>query len=188
MKNHVCPFWLGYILLNPLRKIFENPDKLFTPFVREGMVVLEPGCGMGYFTLPLARMVGPTGRVIALDIQEKMLSSLERRAQKANLSKTIETRLIKPNPMSFEDLENAVDFVAAIHMVHEISDPGAFFDEMIKVMKNDASMFIMEPKGHVAPQAFEKSLVLAQKSGFIPDTGALDIKSRRALLHKRQTG
>ena len=62
MADHVCPPWVGYFLLNPLRKLVESPSKLFNPFVREGMVVLEPGCAMGFFTLPLARMVGPAGK------------------------------------------------------------------------------------------------------------------------------
>ena len=69
MAKHVCPFFMGYLLLNPLRKLLENPDRLLGPFVRPGMTVLEPGCAMGFFTLPLARMVGATGRVIAVDIQ-----------------------------------------------------------------------------------------------------------------------
>ncbi|MBW1912872.1 MAG: methyltransferase type 11, partial [Deltaproteobacteria bacterium] len=62
MAKMVCPPWIGYLLLSPLRKFFENPDKMFGPYVREGMTVMEPGCGMGYFTLPLARMVGPEGQ------------------------------------------------------------------------------------------------------------------------------
>ena len=66
MAAHVCPPWIGYFLLNPLRKLVENPRGIFEPFVREGMTVLEPGCAMGFFTLPLARMVGPSGRVVAL--------------------------------------------------------------------------------------------------------------------------
>ena len=62
MAEHLCPPWVGYLLLNPLRRLLENPDKMLGQFVQDGMVVLEPGCGMGYFTLPLARMVGPEGR------------------------------------------------------------------------------------------------------------------------------
>ena len=66
MANRVCPHWVGYLLINPLRNLFENPNKILGPFVQEGMTVLEPGCGMGYFTLPLARMVGPKGRIVAV--------------------------------------------------------------------------------------------------------------------------
>ena len=68
MADHVCPPWVGRLLLNPLRMLVENPNKIFAPFVKEGMVVLEPGCAMGFFTLPLARMVGPEGKVVAVDV------------------------------------------------------------------------------------------------------------------------
>jgi len=66
MAEHICPPWIGYLLINPLRKIFENPKKIFSPYVQKGMTVLEPGCGMGFFTLDLARMVGSNGRVLAI--------------------------------------------------------------------------------------------------------------------------
>ncbi|MBC8457841.1 MAG: class I SAM-dependent methyltransferase, partial [Deltaproteobacteria bacterium] len=94
MAEHVCPYWVGYLLLNPLRKLLENPDKILGPFVQEGMTVLEPGCGMGYFTLPLARMVGPKGRIVAVEIQQKMLSALERRARKEGVLDRIDLRQI----------------------------------------------------------------------------------------------
>ena len=97
MADHICPLWVGRLLLSPLRKLVENPKKIFGPFVDEGMVVLEPGCAMGYFTLPLARMVGPEGRVIAVDIQPKMLAALERRARRAGLIERIEIREAGPD-------------------------------------------------------------------------------------------
>ena len=74
MAKRVCPFWVGYLLINPLRKLFENPYKLFGKLIREGMIVIEPGSGMGYFTIPLAEMVGPSGKVIAIDIEPKMIA------------------------------------------------------------------------------------------------------------------
>jgi SAM-dependent methyltransferase len=119
MAKHVCPAWVGYLLLNPLRRLFENPDKIFGRFVRPGMYILEPGCGMGYFTLPLARMVGPTGRVIAVDVQPKMLSALSRRARKAGLAERIDIRSAAADRLGIADLAGAVDFAALIHMVHE---------------------------------------------------------------------
>jgi tRNA A58 N-methylase Trm61 len=50
-------------LVNPLRRLVHAPLALLRPYVKEGMTVLEPGPGMGFFTLDLARLVGPTGRV-----------------------------------------------------------------------------------------------------------------------------
>ncbi|QTA78393.1 SAM-dependent methyltransferase [Desulfonema limicola] len=92
MSKRVCPIWIGYLLLNPIRKLYQNPEKILSPYVSEGMTVLDMGCAMGYFSIPLARLVGTDGKVICADIQEKMLKSLEKRAAKAGLSDRIETR------------------------------------------------------------------------------------------------
>lgn len=83
MAHRVCPWWLGYLLASPLRRLMANPRKLLEPYVHEGMTVLEPGPGMSFFTLELARLLGASGRVVALDIQSKMLDGLKRRLAKA---------------------------------------------------------------------------------------------------------
>ncbi|TFH43073.1 MAG: methyltransferase type 11, partial [Chrysiogenales bacterium] len=95
-KTHVCPWWLGFFLASPLRKLFQNPEKILGPHVREGMTLVDVGSGMGFFSLPMARMAGPGGRVICFDVQEKMLRHLARRAAGAGLSGIIETRLSTP--------------------------------------------------------------------------------------------
>jgi ubiquinone/menaquinone biosynthesis C-methylase UbiE len=182
MAGHVCPFWLGYLLLNPLRKLLENPEKLLGPFVRSGMTVLEPGCAMGYFTLPLARMLGPTGRVIAVDIQPGMLSVLERRAGKAGLSERIEIRPALPTGLGVEDLDSCVDFAAALHVVHEIPNPGAFFDQVRQALKPGGRFLVVEPKGHVSAEEFNQMVALSEHVGFAIDTGYLDIRKRKLLL------
>jgi hypothetical protein len=65
MAGHgVCPWWVGYLLASPLRRLQYDPAALLAPYVRTGMTVLEPGPGMGFFTLELARRVGPSGRVV----------------------------------------------------------------------------------------------------------------------------
>ena len=48
MAQHcVCPWWVGYILASPVRKLWQNPGRILEPFVQPGMNVLEPGPGMG---------------------------------------------------------------------------------------------------------------------------------------------
>jgi len=55
MAGHkVCPWWLGYLLACPLRRLSQDPGRILAPYVRGGMAVLEPGPGMGFFTLKLA--------------------------------------------------------------------------------------------------------------------------------------
>jgi hypothetical protein len=58
----------GYFLLNPLRRLRQDPRKPLKPYVGEGMTVLEPGPGTGFFKLELLRLVGKSGWVIAVDV------------------------------------------------------------------------------------------------------------------------
>ena len=53
MSHRVCPWWMGYLLMCPLRRLGQNPDRMLAPFVATGMTVMEVGPGMGFFTLPL---------------------------------------------------------------------------------------------------------------------------------------
>ena len=184
MATHVCPAWMGYFLLNPFRRLMENPDKILRPFISEGMIVLEPGCGMGYFTLPLARMVGQKGRVVAVDIQQKMLSALGRRAQRVGLSERIDLRLIGDEGMGLDDLSGEVDFVAALHVVHEISDQDAFFNEVWNVLKPMGKLLLIEPKGHVTQEQFQKYFTITKKVGFNPEDTPHKIGRRGVLLIK----
>ena len=184
MAKRVCPFWVGYLLINPIRKLFENPYKLFGDVVGEGMVVLEPGCGMGYFTLPLARLVGRTGRVIAIDIQPEMIAVLGKRALKAGLFERIQMRLGESDSLKIEDLCGTVDLAVAMYMVHEAVNPGRFFREIWKALKKGGRLLIVEPRGHVSFKDFEKSIGAAREVGFIQDDDFSDLKRRKVLLHK----
>lgn len=182
MADHICPVWIGYLLLNPLRRLLENPERMLEPYVRPGMTVLEPGPAMGYFTLPLARLVGTHGRVIAVELQEKMLSVLQKRAEKAGLSHRIELRKATSDSLGLDDLREQVDFAAALHLVHEIKAQQAFFTQIWHVLKSQGTLFVLEPKFHVPLKAFEQSLSVAQKAGFKVDSR----KGLRALLRKHQ--
>ena len=92
MSHRVCPWWVGYFLASPLRRLVHNPSTILRPFVSEGMTVFEPGPGMGYFTMELARLVGRSGRVVAIDVQPNMLAELRRRAGRAGLLDRIDAR------------------------------------------------------------------------------------------------
>jgi predicted O-methyltransferase YrrM len=93
------------------------------------MIVIEPGPGMGFFTLELARIVGNKGKIVAIDVQTKMIESLRRRSQKAGLDDRIDLRLAGPKSMGISDLVGKVDFVLAFAVVHEMPDAGQFFKE-----------------------------------------------------------
>jgi ubiquinone/menaquinone biosynthesis C-methylase UbiE len=165
-QHGVCPWWMGYFLASPIRRLAQSPGAIVGPLVKEGMTALEPGPGMGFFTLDIARLVGPSGRVVAVDIQPKMLASLRRRAQKAGLSGRVETRLAAADTLGVEDLEGKVDFVLAFAVVHELPDAGRFFTEAFRVMKSGCKLLLAEPSGHISEALFERELELSQRAGF----------------------
>jgi ubiquinone/menaquinone biosynthesis C-methylase UbiE len=184
MADRVCPYWKGYVLINPLRKLFENPNRILGPFVQEGMIVLEPGCGMGYFTLPLARMVGPKGRIIALDIQPKMLAALKRRSERVGLLDRIELRHIRHDGLGVEDMLDKVDFAVALYVVHEVPNQASFFTEVRQALRQGSKLLVVEPKGHVSQDQFTESVATAEKVGFVSEALSKKVGSRVAVLIK----
>ena len=153
------------MLLGPIRRLRHNPYAILAPYLREGMTVLEPGPGMGFFTLEIARKVGRTGRVIAVDVQAKMVERLKRRATDANLAERIDARVARADSMQLDWLDSRVDFVLAFAVVHEMPDAAAFFAEAAATMKRGAWMLLAEPSGRVSEADFEAEIQMAKGAG-----------------------
>jgi SAM-dependent methyltransferase len=185
MPPHVCPWWIGYLLVSPLRRLMHSPGKVVAPYVREGMTVLEPGPGMGFFTLELARRVGASGRVVAVDVQARMLDRLKRRAAKAGLLERLDARLAHPDSMGLGDLAGKVDFALAFAVVHEVPSKSNFFAETFAALKLNACLLFVEPAGHVNPPLFNKELACAAEAGFHLEKRPAISHSHAALLKKQ---
>ena len=184
MTHRVCPWWMGYFLISPFRRVRQNPATIVRPYVREGQIVLEPGPGMGFFTLELARLVGPRGRVVAVDIQSRMLEKLKRRATKSGLAERIETRLALADSLAIGDLAGCVDFTLAFALVHELPDALKFFQEIAAAGKPESLVLLAEPKGHVKETDFQLELRLAKQAGF-ELTDCPQIKASHTAVLKR---
>jgi ubiquinone/menaquinone biosynthesis C-methylase UbiE len=180
----VCPWWIGYLLVSPLRKLVQDPALLLAPLVREGMTVLEPGPGMGFFTLEAARRVGPCGRVVAVDLQPKMLAALRRRAERAGLADRVETREATPESLGVADLAGKVDLVLALLMVHETPDPGRLFAELRATLAPGGKVVVVEPRGHVSEAEFEEELTAAAGAGLRRAPGPAFWRSHTAVLER----
>ena len=184
MAEHVCPFWVGYLLLSPVRKLITNPDRILKPYVKSGMRVLDAGTAMGFFSLPLARLAGDSGHVVCVDLQEKMIASLKKRAVKAGLDARMEFRVCTPESLSIEDLAGTLDFALAIAVVHEVPDARRFLTGIFNALKEGGSLLFSEPAGHVSGDEFNGSLSLARAVGFdIRETRKIP-RSHSALLTK----
>ena len=165
MTHRVCPWWLGYILLAPLRRWWQDPAKILREHVASGITAVEVGPGMGYFSLELARLVGPHGRVIAVDIQPRMLAGLRRRAERAGLSERIETRQATAAGLGIGDLAGRVGFVLAFAVIHELPDAAAFFAEVAPTLTPGGRILVAEPRGHVSEADFAMQLAGAAAAG-----------------------
>ena len=165
MADHVCPWWMGYLLASPIRRWMQNPDTLLGPYIEPGMTILEPGPGMGFFTLPMARLAGSAGRVVAVDIQAKMLDNLRSRATKAGLLSRVDARLAQPHTLGIGDLAGQVDLVAALAVVHEMPSCEDFFREAAAALKPEGTLLLVEPAGHVNAARFAREIELARRAG-----------------------
>ena len=185
MAERVCPVWVGYVLASPVRKLLQNPNKILKPYVNEAMTVADIGCAMGFFSLPLARMVGPNGKVICMDIQERMVRSLEKRAQKAGLSGRIITIVCNNDSLGLDDFKGKIDFALAIGVVHEVPDPARFFSEINEAMKPAGRLLMAEGKSFVSETDFERTVSVAEQNGFkAVDTPQIK-RGRTVLLQKK---
>ena len=162
-NNIVCPWWLCYSFDSPLRRIFHKPEPLLAPYLRPGMIAVDIGCGMGYFTLGLAKLAGPGGRVIAVDLQQQMLDALERRARRAGVADRIVLHRCRPDSLG---VEGPVDFALAFWMAHEVPDKPRFFRELFTLLKTGGRLLLVEPKFHVTLRSLERTLAVCREAGF----------------------
>jgi len=120
---------------------------------------------MGFFTVEIARLVGPFGRVVAVEVQPRMIEGLKRRARKAGLLDRIDARVVSPASMQLVDLDAIVDFVFAFAVVHELPNTASFFSEAVRAMKSGAHLLLAEPAGHVSEAEFAEQIRAAADNG-----------------------
>ncbi len=185
MAEHVCPWWIGYFLASPLRRFFHKPEQIVSPYLKEGMTVLEVGPGMGFFTLPMARLIGPQGKIVCIDVQEQMIKSLVRRATRAGLADRIITRLTSGDSLQVEDFANHVDFALLFAVVHEVPDQEKLFREVLATLKEGSFVLISEPEGHVTTDGFSQTLAVAKRVGFDVIASPEIKRNHNALLKKK---
>jgi ubiquinone/menaquinone biosynthesis C-methylase UbiE len=158
---HLCPPWFAWVINNPLRRWLHKPEEVLGRLVAPGFTVVELGCGSGPFTIAMAQMVGPSGRVIAADVQPAMLAKVQRRVAQAGVQDRVELHQCGREHVG---LSAHVDFVLAFWMVHEVPSAAALFAEMRDALNPDGKLLLVEPKFHVARRGFEKEVDAASEA------------------------
>jgi ubiquinone/menaquinone biosynthesis C-methylase UbiE len=178
--DRVCPVALANSLDNRLRRWLQDPRRILSPFVKEGMTALDVGCGPGFFTIELARLVGRSGRVIAADLQDGMLQRLAAKIRGTELEERI--HLVTCDARSI-NVSEPIDFGLAFWMVHEVPDKALFFGQLKAIAKRTTQILVVEPKlFHVSRSEFEKTMGIAEDSGFIRMAGPRLLVSWSAVL------
>lgn len=159
----VCPWWLLFTFDNLLRRWLQNPRKILDGYIQPGQTVLDVGCGMGYFSVPMAVMVGPQGRVIAADPQLRMLAGLHQRDEKAGVLSRIE--IIHSTPESI-GISHPFNFALAFWMVHEVPDKTPFLQQIYDALTPGGKFLVVEPIIHVSKSNFNQTIVVSRRLGF----------------------
>lgn len=175
---HTCPWWLGYTFDNPLRRLVHDPVEILGSFVEPGQTVVDIGCGLGYFSIALANIVGPNGKVIALDIQSQMIQRARHRAESQNVADRIDFRLCDANLLG---VNGPVDFALAFWVVHEVTEPKNLLVEVRSFLKPQGRLLIAEPKWHVPAGRFAETAELARNVGFQTSKGPV-VRFSRAVV------
>ena len=164
-NQRICPWWLTYSFDNPLRHLIHKPEKILADLVKPGMTVMDIGCGFGFFSIAMARMVGFDGRVVAVDVQEKSLNILLKRSQKERVANIVDVHLATVDKIGYS---GQVDFILTFWMAHEVKDQPAFFKEIIAMLKPGAKYLLVEPTIHVSAAEFDATVQNAIASGLKP--------------------
>jgi len=160
--DHVCPWWFAYTFDNPLRRLVHNPEKMLKKYIKEGDTAVDIGCGMGFFSIGMAKMVGEKGRVISVDLQEKMLKRVMFRAEQKGLLSRITLHKCSSDKLGVNE---QADFALGFWMVHEVRNKDAFFNEIVTFLKPGAHFLVVEPRMHVTESYFRKITDIAAEAG-----------------------
>ncbi len=152
-------------LATPLRRLLHDPRRILAGLIAPGDTAVDFGCGPGFFTLPMAEMVGPDGLVVAVDLQAAMLERLRRRAERAGLAARI--RLQQCSAEAVGELPPG-DFALAFFMVHEVPDVSRFLGEVASALRVGGRFLLVEPRGHVSASDFAATVASAVASGLRP--------------------
>ncbi len=180
-KNQMYPASKSKHLTTRVRRIIQDPKRIVGSYVKEGMNVLDIGCGPGFFSFYMAKKVGKNGKVVASDIQQKMLDQLKNKISSLEIEKRIKIHKSSKNKIG---LNEKFDFILAFYVVHEIENKKGFFNEIYRLTKSGKNFLVAEPTFHVSKNNFEESLEIAEESGFKIISRPKGVLSRFALLRR----
>jgi len=180
-EKHTCPWWLAYTWDNRIRNIFHNTEVILKPYINPGNTALDVGCGMGYFSIHMAKYIGEEGKVISVDIQKEMLTILKERSEKYGIENIIKTILSHGD---LNDIRERIDFALNFWMLHEVDAQEKLVKQIYDLLNPGGKYLIVEPKIHTSKKYFKAIIEMCKKIGFRIVTYPNIMFSRSVLLSK----
>jgi 2-polyprenyl-3-methyl-5-hydroxy-6-metoxy-1,4-benzoquinol methylase len=148
-------------ILDLIRPLFEPPQRLIQPYVKKGQVVADLACAWGYYTFPLADLVGPEGKVYAVDLGEKCIRAIQKKADNGGYH-NIEAHASSASDVSFIK-DGSVDFVLAYGLLCSMeNDRQLAVNEIKRILKSSGQAYISlgfpPPLGLVDQEEWDKIL------------------------------
>ena len=165
ISKDICHHSHSIFLDNFIRKLFQSPEKILKDYINKGDSVIDIGCGPGFFTIEMAKMVGEQGNVTAVDLQPEMLERVKKKSDALGLANRISLHQCRQDILGIsKDLK--ADFILAYYMVHETPDHESFLKQTLNLLKKGGRFLIVEPRFHVTKDRFQKVAKLCEKVGF----------------------
>lgn len=169
MGHRVCPWWLGYFLISPLRRWRQYPAKILNGYARTGMTA-QSRPRHGLFQAGLVAYGGTVWQRRGGGGSTQDACTPDAAGGRAGLLDRLDPRIASPESMPLTDVAASVDFTLAFAVVHEFPDAAHFFRQVSSASKPGASLLLAEPKGHVKLPKFERELNAAFETGFRPQS------------------
>lgn len=159
-----CPVSLAPLLVNPVRRWLADPVRLLKAWVSSGDRVLDLGCGAGFHSEALARLVGPSGEVVLADVQQEMLDLAMPYCVRAGTEgRGRLTPLLVPEGRW--PLEGSFNLVLLHWVLHEVGDQFGMWRAVAAHLGPAGRVLVAEPRAHVSGRVFDASLLLPLEAG-----------------------
>jgi ubiquinone/menaquinone biosynthesis C-methylase UbiE len=149
------------------RKILPPLEVLVDMGLREGDIMADIGCGIGYFTFPASQIVGKTGKVFAMDISKEMLEKVNKKAEENNISNIL---TVHTGENDLKIPAGTANFAFISNVLHEAEDKEKLINEANRILTNDGRIGIIEwqmvegefgpPLEHRLSEEYVKDLLL----------------------------
>ena len=164
------PAFTGPLLDSDFRRRLQPPQKVIERSgIKEGMSVLDLGCGSGTFTTFVARAVGRKGRVYALDIQPDMLKQLQEKLSRPENRDIKNVELINSSACELPFADGSLDLVYMVSVLQEILDRQRALQEVKRVLGPEGILAISEVLADIDYFLKSTTIRIGRKAGFILD-------------------